>query len=82
MQIDKFKFGKQKYLRGHTVEGVCILGGIEETEEKQDFLFDLPDRNAQILTAIIHKHFLADLSLLLIAGEDIINYMKTMVISV
>ena len=49
---------------------------------KARFLFDLPDRNAQILTTIIHKHFLADLSLLLIAGEDITYYMKTMVISV
>ena len=39
---------------------VCILGGIEETEEKKNFLFDLPDRNAQILTAIILKHFLTE----------------------
>ena len=42
MQIEECKL-KKKYHRGHAVEVVWILGGFEATEEKKDFLFEVPD---------------------------------------
>ena len=34
VQIDEFKLGKLKYYRGHTVQGAWVLGGVEDTAEK------------------------------------------------
>ena len=37
VEIDESKFGKRKYHRGHRVEGVWVVGGIERTPEKRCF---------------------------------------------
>ncbi len=34
VELDESKFGKRKYHRGHRVEGVWILGGVERTEKR------------------------------------------------
>ena len=52
-------FGKQRYHRGHAYERVWIPCGIEQTEKKKDFLFELPERSTQTITANICKHVLA-----------------------
>ena len=59
MLTDGFKLGKQRYHWNHAAEGVWIPCGFEEKEENKDFLFELPERNAQKITANIRKHFLA-----------------------
>ena len=59
MQTDGFKLGKQRYHRGDAYEGMWIPCGIEEIEKKKDFLFELPERSAQTITANIRKHVLA-----------------------
>ena len=46
VEIDESKFGKRKYNRGHQVEGVWILGGIERTDTKRAFIVSITDRSA------------------------------------
>jgi transposase-like protein len=56
IEIDEAKFGKRKYHRGHKVDGVWILGGVERTPERKVFLVEVKDRKADLLTHIIKKH--------------------------
>lgn len=58
VEIDESKFGKRKYHRGHRVEGVWVVGGIERTEEKKCFVVVVPDRSAETLLNIISEHVL------------------------
>jgi hypothetical protein len=37
IEIDESKLGKRKYHRGHRVDGIWVLGGIERTVEKKVF---------------------------------------------
>ena len=41
VQIDECKFGKRKYHRGHRVDGVWIVRGVEITDEKKVFLVEV-----------------------------------------
>jgi ISXO2-like transposase domain len=56
VQIDESKFGKRKYNRGHYVDGVWILGGVEITPERGIFLRIVENRNADTLEEIICSH--------------------------
>lgn len=56
VQIDETKLGKRKYHRGHRVEGVWILVGVELTEARRVFLHRVQDRKAATLEAIIQDH--------------------------
>jgi len=38
VEIDETKLGKRKYHRGHQVEGVWILAGVERTPKRRAFL--------------------------------------------
>jgi transposase-like protein len=58
VEIDESKFGKRKYQRGHHVEGVWIVGGVERTTERRIFLVKVENRNTKTLTDIIEKHVL------------------------
>jgi IS1 family transposase len=51
--IDECKLGKRKYNRGHRVEGIWILGGVERTPARKVFLVEVPDRSAETLSSII-----------------------------
>lgn len=53
VEIDETKLGKRKYHRGHRVEGVWVLVGVERTVEKKIFCIELPDRTAETLKRII-----------------------------
>src|SRR5271169_1637137 len=37
VELDECKIAKRKYNRGHHIEGVWILGGVERTEERRTF---------------------------------------------
>ena len=39
VEIDETKLGKRKYNRGHRVEGVWVVGGVERTAERRVFWF-------------------------------------------
>lgn len=50
--------GKRKYNRGHPVEGVWVVGGIERTVGKRMFIVPVADRKAETLIAVIKEHVL------------------------
>ncbi|OAD80324.1 hypothetical protein PHYBLDRAFT_137880 [Phycomyces blakesleeanus NRRL 1555(-)] len=56
VEIDESKFGKRKYHRGHRVEGVWVLGGIEKTAERKTFLVTVFQRDAATLLQVIKKY--------------------------
>lgn len=56
VELDESKFGKRKYHRGHRVEGVWVLGGVERTRERRVFLVTVPDRSLETLEDVISKH--------------------------
>jgi hypothetical protein len=56
VEVDESKFGKRKYHRGHAVEGVWILGGVERTQERRVFLAVVPDRTLATLEDVISRH--------------------------
>ena len=35
VEIDESKLGRRKYNRGHRVDGILVVGGIEKTPEKR-----------------------------------------------
>lgn len=56
VEIDETKLGKRKYHRGHRVDGVWVLAGVERTAERKAFLVAVPDRSSETLLPIIHNH--------------------------
>ena len=56
VEIDESKFGKRKNHRGHRVEGVWVLGGVERTESRKIFFVEVPNRSADTLLSIIRRH--------------------------
>ncbi|KAG1398570.1 hypothetical protein G6F58_011295 [Rhizopus delemar] len=59
VEIDESKFGKRKYHRGHRVEGVWVVGGVEKTPERKCFLVVVNNRNTETTDSII-QNFVAD----------------------
>ena len=58
VQLDESKFGTRKYNRGHSVEGVWLFGGVEETESRKFFAVNVLKRDSETLTQLILKHVL------------------------
>lgn len=58
VEIDETKLGKRKYHRGHRVEGVWVVGGIERTDQQKVFLVPVEDRTKDTLKNIISTHVL------------------------
>ena len=56
VEIDKSKFGKIKYHRGHRVEGVWVFEGVKRTPKRRMFLIDVPDRSENTLLFYIQKY--------------------------
>jgi transposase-like protein len=56
IQLDETKLGKRKYNRGHSVDGVWILGGVELTNERKFFAVSVPNRSTKTLVSIITQH--------------------------
>jgi hypothetical protein len=59
VEVDEAKFGKRKYNRGHRVEGVWVLGGVEKTPERRCFFIKVPNRTEDTLIDHISKHVLS-----------------------
>ena len=55
MEIDESKFGKRKYNRGHRVEGVWVLGGVERTDQQRLFLEVVESRDTATLLEVIRR---------------------------
>jgi transposase-like protein len=56
VEIDESKFGKRKNNRGHPVEGVWVVGGVERTYERRFFAETVTDRSATTLMGVITRH--------------------------
>lgn len=56
VEIDETKLGKRKYNRGHRVDGVWVLVGIERGANGGIFLVPVPDRSQLTLSRIIQQH--------------------------
>lgn len=56
VEVDECKLGKRKYNRGHRVEGVWVLGGVERTQERKVFLMAVADRSADTLLGVLSRH--------------------------
>jgi hypothetical protein len=56
VEIDETKLGKRKYHRGHRVEGVWILVGVEKTNDRKIFLKKIENRTANTLENAIMQH--------------------------
>lgn len=56
VEIDETKMGKRKFNRGHGVEGVWVVAGIERTVEKKIFAVQVEDRKGNTIKQIIKKY--------------------------
>jgi transposase-like protein len=56
VQIDETKMGNRKYNRGHRVDGVWIIAGVELTSQRKIFLVRVQDRTADTILDIIARH--------------------------
>lgn len=58
VEIDETKMGKRKYHRGHRVDGVWLLVGVELTEQRRSFVRRVETRDATTLETIIAQYVL------------------------
>lgn len=56
VEIDETKLGKRKYHRGHRVDGVWVVAGIERTPEKKCFAIEVEARDAPTMHRIISSY--------------------------
>lgn len=57
--MDESKFGKRKSHRGHRVEGVWVVGGVEKTPERKLFVTTVEDRKKDTLHLILGNYIKA-----------------------
>jgi hypothetical protein len=56
VEVDKPKMGKRKYHRGHIVNGVWAVAGIEPTEATKVFEVSVEDGSPNTLIGLLSKH--------------------------
>lgn len=56
VEIDECKLAKRKYNRGHHVEGVWVIGGVEKTPDRRVFFQAVERRDAETIEGIISRH--------------------------
>lgn len=56
VQVDETKLGRRKYHRGHRVEGVWVVVGVELTDLRKVFIVPVEKRDASSLREIITTH--------------------------
>jgi len=56
VEVDESKFGKRKYNRGHQVEGVWVLGGVERTSKRLMFAQIVEKRDRKTLMEVLSRH--------------------------
>lgn len=53
VEVDETKLGKRKYNKGHRVEGVWVIAGVERTFERKIFVQEVENRNEETITNIL-----------------------------
>ena len=56
VEIDESKFGKRKYNKGHRVEGVWVIGGVERTNNRLMFAEAVEKKDTDTLMEVISRH--------------------------
>lgn len=56
VEVDETKLGKRKYNRGHRVEGVWVVVGVERTEARKVFIVPVDKRNTETLQDVVRRH--------------------------
>jgi len=56
VQVDESKYGKVKYHKGYKVEGVWIIGGVEETYDRRMFLEHVETRDRATILDVLARH--------------------------
>lgn len=56
VEIDESKLSKRKYNKGHRVNGVWVIGGVEITAERKMFAIPVEKRDAETIAEIINTH--------------------------
>jgi ISXO2-like transposase domain len=56
IEVDESKFGKRKNHRGHRVEGVWVVGGVERTPARNLFAEVVNDRSTTTLKDVLLRH--------------------------
>jgi transposase-like protein len=56
VELDEKKLGKRKFNRGHRVEGVWLLVGVERSEERKVFVVPVAKRDTNTLRSMILRH--------------------------
>lgn len=56
VEIDESKFGKRKYNKGHHVEGVWVIGGVERTSERRMFAVPVARRDADTICSVVSEY--------------------------
>jgi transposase-like protein len=56
VEIDETKLGKRKYQRGHRVEGVWVVAGVERTKEKKIFAVEVKDRSMETMRNVLNEY--------------------------
>ena len=56
VEIDETKLGKRKYNRGHQVEEVCCICGIERSAGKRCFVIPVENRNSETIYQILKNN--------------------------
>jgi transposase-like protein len=58
VEVDETKLGRRKYNRGHHVDGVWVIVGVERTADRRVFMIPVEDRSAESIREIIRAHVL------------------------
>jgi IS1 family transposase len=58
VQVDESKLGRRKYNRGHRVEGIWVIVGVEITEDRKAFIIPIERRDAETIKDLVRAHVL------------------------
>jgi transposase-like protein len=58
VEVDETKLGKRKYHRGHHVDGVWVVVGVERTPNRKIFVIMVENRDSYTLAGIINRFVL------------------------
>ena len=54
--VDESKFGRRKYHRGHRVDGIWVIGGVDDSTERSMFAEVIEQRDQTSIVAALSRH--------------------------
>lgn len=56
--VDESKFGRRKYNRGHSVNGVWVIGGVDDSIDRKMFAVIIDRRDRESIIDVLSRHVL------------------------